>query len=170
MRFRNSPQMNKTDQAKGVSLQIEIGKRLKRLRIDKGLTQKGLAAKVKGGVDYTYIGKIERGKQLPSLKVLLSISETLSVPINYFFMDEPDTIVYVDASAELGFLIRDEKGRELLRTLKLLQARDIPLVMEIAKILARHGNVEKPEKLMEHQTQADEFLLVAEKKTPYLEK
>ena len=151
-------------------LQIEIGKRLKRLRMDKCFTQKGLAAKVKGGVDYTYIGKIERGKQLPSLKVLLSICETLSVPINYFIGDEPDTIVYVNGAAELGFLVRDEKGRELLKTLKLLQPRDIPLVMEIAKILARHGNVEMQEKLMEHGTPADEFMLVAEKKTPYLEK
>ncbi len=162
--------MSETDLAMSGCLQIEIGKRLKKLRTDKGLTQKGLAAKVKGGVDYTYIGKIERGKQLPSLKVLLSISETLSVPINYFFRDEPDTIVYVNSSAELGFLLRDEKGRELLNTLKLLQERDIPLVIEIARILTRHGNVEKPGKLVKHETPADEFLLVAEKKTPYLEK
>ena len=162
--------MKKTDLAMSGCLQIEIGKRLKKLRMDKGLTQKELAAKVKGGVDYTYIGKIERGKQLPSLKVLLSISETLSVPINYFFRDEPDTIVYVNGSAELGFLLKDEKGRELLNTLKLLQARDIPLVIEIARILARHGNGEKPDNLMAHETSAEEFLLVAEKKTPYLEK
>lgn len=162
--------MNKTNLAMAGCLQIEIGNRLKRLRMDTGLTQKGLAAKVKGGVDYTYIGKIERGKQLPSLKVLLSISETLSVPIDYFFRDEPDTIIYVNDSADLGFLVRDQNGRDLLRALKLLQARDIPLVMEIARILARHGNVEKPEKLMEHETPADEFLLVAEKKSPYLEK
>jgi len=162
--------MNKTDLAMSGCLQIEIGKRLKKLRTDRGLTQKGLAAKVKGGVDYTYIGKIERGKQLPSLKVLLSISETLSVPINYFFRDEPDTIVYVNSTAELGFLVRDEKGRELLNTLKLLQERDIPLVIEIARILARHGNVEQPGTHVEHETPAEEFLLVAEKKTPYLEK
>ena len=162
--------MNRTDPAKSGCLQIEIGMRLKKLRTDKGLTQKGLAAKVKGGVDYTYIGKIERGKQLPSLKVLLSISETLSVPIDYFFRDEPDTIVYVNSSAELGFLLRDEKGRELLQTLKLLQARDIPLVMEITRILTRHGNTEKPETLIDHESPADEFLLVAEKKTSYLEK
>jgi transcriptional regulator with XRE-family HTH domain len=162
--------MNKTDLEIAGSLQMEIGKRLKRLRKDKGLTQKGLAAKVKGGVDYTYIGKIERGKQLPSLKILLSISETLSVPINYFFRDEPDTIVYLNGSAELGFLIKDEKGRELLKALKLLQSRDIPLIMEIARILTRHGNVEQQGKLMELETQADEFLLVADKTPPYLEK
>lgn len=162
--------MNKTGLAMSGCLQIEIGKRLKKLRMDKGLTQKELAAKVKGGVDYTYIGKIERGKQLPSLKVLLSISETLSIPINYFFRDEPDTIVYMNGSTELGFLLKDEKGRELLNTLKLLQARDIPLVMEIARILTRHGNNKPGEKLVKHETPADEFLLVAEKKTPYLEK
>jgi len=100
--------MDKKHPGQIVSLQTEIGNRLKRLRMDKGLTQKGLAARVKGGVDYTYIGKIERGKQLPSLKVLLCISETLSVPVDYFFRDEPETIVYVNGSAELGFLLQDE--------------------------------------------------------------
>ncbi len=134
------------------------------------MTQKGLAARVKGGVDYTYIGKIERGKQLPSLKVLLSISETLAVPIDYFFRDEPENIVYVNSTAELGFLLRNERGRELLRTLKLVQERDIPLIMEIIKILARHGNIEKEEKPVLQETLAEEILLVAEKKASYLDK
>src|SRR6266567_7340946 len=69
-------------------LKVEIGKRLKRLRLEKGFTQKELAVRVKGGLDYTYIGKIERGEQLPSLKILIKISEALSVPIGSFFQEE----------------------------------------------------------------------------------
>ena len=61
-------------------LKVEIGKRLKRLRLQKGSTQKELAAKVRGGLDYTYIGKIERGEQLPSLKILIKISEAKRSP------------------------------------------------------------------------------------------
>ena len=162
--------MDKKHHGKIGALQTEIGNRLKRLRMDKGLTQKGLAARVKGGVDYTYIGKIERGKQLPSLKVLLCISETLSVPVDYFFRDEPETIVYVNGSAELGFLLQDERGRDLLKALKLLQPSDIPLIMEIIRILARHGNIEKADRPVVHEPPAEEFLQVAKKKTPYLEK
>ncbi len=162
--------MNRRISGKIGCLQNEIGNRLKRLRTERGLTQKGLAARVKGGVDYTYIGKIERGRQLPSLKVLLGISETLAVPIDYFFRDETETIVYVNGTAEFAFLHRDEKGRELLRTLKLIQARDIPLIMEIIKILARHGNLENEEKPARQENLAEEFLLVAENKASYLEK
>jgi transcriptional regulator with XRE-family HTH domain len=128
------------------SLSLEIGSRLKKLRMGRGLTQKGLAAKIKDGVDYTYIGKIERGQQLPSLKVLQGISETFSVPISSFFRDEQDTVVYVNRPAEPGDITLYEKG-ELGRALKHIHAADIPLILEIINILARHRESEKGEKL-----------------------
>jgi len=162
--------MNSANPGKDARLPIEIGKRLKKLRLENSLTQKVLATKVRGGVDYTYIGKIERGEQLPSLKVLLRISETLSVPIAYFFGDEPETFVYLDSSAELGFLLRDGKGRELLKTLKLLHTSDIPLIMEIVKILARQRNSEKPEAPKVRGYPADDLLPSAKKDTLFLEK
>ncbi len=56
-----------------------MGLILRRLRLARGLTQKNLARRVAGGVDTTYIGKIERGDQLPSLKVLLRLSKALGV-------------------------------------------------------------------------------------------
>jgi transcriptional regulator with XRE-family HTH domain len=168
--FEDRTSMKITNPGKDARLSIEIGNRLKKLRLEKGLTQKVLAAKVRDGVDYTYIGKIERGEQLPSLKVLLRISETLSVPIHYFFRDEADTVVYLDSSAELGFLLRDGKGRELLNTLKLLHTGDIPLIMEIVKILARQKNSEKPEKTKDRGYPADDLLPAAKKDTLFLEK
>ena len=58
-------------------MKVEIGIRVKKLRLAKGLTQKEFAASVRGGLDYTYIGKIERGEQLPSLKILLKIDREL---------------------------------------------------------------------------------------------
>ena len=50
-----------------------MGERLRKLRKNLGLTQKEFAEKVPGKVDYTYIGKIERGQQYPSLKMLEKI-------------------------------------------------------------------------------------------------
>jgi len=111
------------------------------------LTQKGLAAAIHGGVDYTYIGKIERGQQLPSLKVLQGISETLTVPIDYFLRDESETIVYVTCGVDMGDFVRNEKGRELIKALKQLHPHDIPLIIEIIRILARHRDMEAEEKL-----------------------
>ena len=69
-------------------LGAEIGQRLRRIRRMRNLTQKELANKIVGKVDYTYIGKIERGEQLPSLKILRKLSEALAVPLAYFFQDE----------------------------------------------------------------------------------
>src|SRR3990172_9251097 len=119
-------------------LKFEIGRRLKRLRLEKGLTQKELAAEV--GLDYTYIGKIERGEQLPSLKILLKISEVLAVPVNHFFQDEALPVVSV---AELKRLVNTDKGEELLKALKLLHEDDIPLLIEIIRVLGRHRGTAK---------------------------
>jgi transcriptional regulator with XRE-family HTH domain len=66
-------------------LATEIGLTLRRLRRAHGLTQKALAQQVADGMDATYIGKIERGDQLPSLKVLLRLSSALNVAVSEFF-------------------------------------------------------------------------------------
>lgn len=124
-------------------MKIEIGKRLKKLRMEKGFTQKEFAARVRGGVDYTYIGKIERGEQLPSLKILIKISEALSVPVGYFFLDEALPAVCDIPCPELKLLVKDEKVCELLRTLKLLHEDDMPLVIEIARVLDKHRRAAK---------------------------
>jgi transcriptional regulator with XRE-family HTH domain len=70
-------------------LACEIGLVLRRLRHERGLTQRDLAQCVAGGVDGTYIGKIERGDQLPSLKVLLRLSKALGVTVSDFFYPPP---------------------------------------------------------------------------------
>ena len=121
-------------------MKVEIGKRLKRLRLEKESTQKELAARVRGGLDYTYIGKIERGEQLPSLKILIKISEALSVPVGYFFLGEAVPAVNEIPADKLKLLAKDDKGRELLKAMKLLHEDDIPLLFEIVKVLIRHRN------------------------------
>ena len=64
---------------------MNVGDRLKKLRKSLGLTQKEFASRVPGKIDQTYIGKIERGYQYPSLKLLERIGGAFSVPISYFF-------------------------------------------------------------------------------------
>lgn len=141
-------------------MKAEIGKRLKRLRMEKGLTQKELAARVKGGLDYTYIGKIERGEQLPSLKILLKISEALSVSVNHFFQDESAPVALGIPLAELKRLVTMKKGGELLRALKLLHEEDIPLVTEIIHVLSRHRKALT-------RTAEERLPMAAEEEAPY---
>ena len=69
---------------------MNLGERLKMLRKRLGLTQKQFAAQVDGKLDYTWIGKVERGQQYPSLKLLEKIGKAYSVPLAYFFEDEQE--------------------------------------------------------------------------------
>ncbi|GAI56520.1 unnamed protein product [marine sediment metagenome] len=49
---------------------MNVGERLKKLRKSLGLTQLQFAGRIPGKIDQTYIGKIEGGRQYPSLKLL----------------------------------------------------------------------------------------------------
>ena len=57
-----------------------IGKRLKRLRLEKGFSQRELAAP---GVSYAYISRIEAGSRQPSVKALRRLAAKLGVSADY---------------------------------------------------------------------------------------
>src|SRR5437764_6740274 len=72
-----------------------IGQRLKRLRLEKGLSQRELASP---GVSYAYISRIEAGTRQPSVKALRRLAAKLGVTPEYL---------------ETGTDIRDVDAREL---------------------------------------------------------
>jgi transcriptional regulator with XRE-family HTH domain len=57
-----------------------IGQRLKRLRLERGLSQRELAAP---GVSYAYISRIEAGTRQPSVKALRKLAEKLGVSADF---------------------------------------------------------------------------------------
>lgn len=116
-------------------LRDQIGQRLRRIRGMRNLTQKELANKTVGKMDYTYIGKIERGEQLPSLKVLGKLSHALAVPLAYFFQEE--TLSHL-LPEELRRLSRDKERAALLREVAKISRGDIPLLLEIIRVLDTH--------------------------------
>lgn len=69
-------------------MKVKLGQRIKKLRKSLGLTQKQFANRIPGKIDYTYVGKIERGQQYPSLKLLDKIGKVYDVPLSYFFQGE----------------------------------------------------------------------------------
>ena len=69
---------------------MKLGQRVKKLRKKLGLTQKQFAQRIPGKINYSYIGKIERGHQYPSLKLLERTAKAFSVPLSYFFEDEKE--------------------------------------------------------------------------------
>jgi len=55
-----------------------LGRRMQKVRQEKGLTQEKLAEKV--GVSTTWIGYLETGYRRPNLKMIYKIARVLKVP------------------------------------------------------------------------------------------
>jgi transcriptional regulator with XRE-family HTH domain len=72
-----------------------VGARLKRLRLQRGFSQRDLSSP---GVSYAYISRIEAGARTPSVKALRKLSQKLGVSVEYL---------------ETGREIRDVDDREL---------------------------------------------------------
>ena len=71
---------------------LDLGQKIRQLRVAKGLSQEAFASAC--GLDRTYIGGVERGERNLSLKNLLRISQTLGVaPADLLsgIPGEPDT-------------------------------------------------------------------------------
>jgi transcriptional regulator with XRE-family HTH domain len=90
-----------------------IGERLKRLRLEQGLSQRELAAP---GVSYAYISRIEAGTRQPSVKALRRLASKLGVSADYL-----ETGSDLDAAAarelrlgdlELAVRLGDRDGAE----------------------------------------------------------
>jgi transcriptional regulator with XRE-family HTH domain len=64
---------------------VIVGRNVRRLRVQKGLTQEELAFEAK--IDLTYMGGIERGRRNPSLMVMARIANALSVPLGKLLTD-----------------------------------------------------------------------------------
>ena len=56
---------------------VKLGLNLKKYRLEKSLTQESLAEKV--GIHPTYVGKLEGGKNNPSVKMLYKITRVLGI-------------------------------------------------------------------------------------------
>ena len=65
---------------------VELGKALREARTGKSLTQEQLAELADIGV--MYLGEIERGKKMPSLKVFIKLIEALGVSADYILRNE----------------------------------------------------------------------------------
>jgi len=78
------------------NLDTEIGQRLRRARLAKGLTQTGLADKI--GVSFQQVQKYENGSNRVSSSRLVGITNTLGVPVTYFYDELGDDVCDADES------------------------------------------------------------------------
>ena len=64
-------------------IKLKFGKRLRKLREAKGISQEALAHEA--GLDRTYVSSVERGKRNVSLKNIERLAKALAVDITDFF-------------------------------------------------------------------------------------
>jgi len=77
-----------------------IGARLKRLRLERGLSQRDLSSP---GISYAYISRIESGARTPSVKALRRIAGKLGVTVEHLETGEPTPVERGVADAGLEF-------------------------------------------------------------------
>lgn len=65
------------------SISKKIGKRIKKARVGRGMTQEQLA--FEAGLNRAYIGYIERGERNPSTETLSRIAKALKVNLREIF-------------------------------------------------------------------------------------
>ena len=65
---------------------LTLGKRIREARINKQYTQQRLAEEA--GIGQMYLGEIERGTKMPSLKIFIKIVNTLNISADYVLRDE----------------------------------------------------------------------------------
>lgn len=72
-----------------------LGKRLRHLRLQKGLTQEALSARA--GLTKSYVSLLEAGKKTPAISTLSDIAAALGTTLGSFFetIEEPDAVAVV---------------------------------------------------------------------------
>lgn len=80
-----------------VSNRFSLGGRLRKIRDERGYSQRELAHK--SGISTNAISLIERDENSPSVATLQALATALSVKVSYFFDDEqPQSVLHVRAS------------------------------------------------------------------------
>jgi len=128
---------------------MNVGDRLKKLRKSFGLTQKQFASRIPGKIDHTYIGKIERGYQYPSLRMLEKIGRAYNVPLGYFFREGKKRMMsYVEV---LDWLTKYEDRAEATAEERLKQRKYMmygywkAIAVEVRKMKREFGKLSQEE-------------------------
>jgi transcriptional regulator with XRE-family HTH domain len=97
-----------------------FGKRLRSLRRARNLTQEQLGELA--GLNYKYLGAIERGEENPSLKVIEKIADALGLELIDLFRFSHETANVKEAKAKIRKVLETDDLEKLQITLRLLEA------------------------------------------------
>jgi len=104
------------------AMEIEtlFGRRLRRLRSQRRLTQQALGDQA--GLSYKYVGAIERGEENPSLKVVAKLAAALQMEMRDLFEFEHEETEPAQLKRKLDRLLKESDVATLQQAVKLLRA------------------------------------------------
>ena len=102
-----------------VTLLKAFGENLKRLRKQRRLTQESLGELT--GINYKYIGEIERGEKNPTAVIIYKISKALQVPVSEIFSLEEDTSEIAERIKTVERLFEGRDEREIDKAIRILK-------------------------------------------------
>lgn len=109
-------------------LKKNFGKKIRRLREAKRLTQKELG--INADMEYQYLGAIERGEKNPSLDFIEKIAVGLELKPYQLFMFKEEQKVDKEITID-----------ETINLLKLCDMETMKMILEIVKIVYRNQDV-----------------------------
>lgn len=115
---------------------VEIGRRIKKLRTDAGMTQTELGDAA-GRVSPAYIYLVERGRQNMTLSVFRRIAESLKVPIEDLLSEADLQAAPTDRSLR-KLLYSVEKLKEVVAA---RSEQEAMIVLEMEKIREAHDSI-----------------------------
>lgn len=114
---------------------VHVGKRIRHRRWMVGMTQQQLAEKV--GIKFQQIQKYETGMNRVSASRLWDISESLEVPVSFFFdgIVETETAASNNSSVP-GDIMADKEALELVRSYYAIPENQRRRLFELARVLS----------------------------------
>ncbi|MEI3614040.1 helix-turn-helix domain-containing protein [Pseudogracilibacillus sp. SO30301A] len=100
---------------------MNIGKRIKNIRLSKGMNASQLANKA--FISQSYLSDIEAGRTAPSLDKLFTICEALDISLSEFFGDVPELPVDIIRLVENARQLEDEEIKLLSNFIELIVKR-----------------------------------------------
>jgi transcriptional regulator with XRE-family HTH domain len=138
-----------------VTSEETVGQRIRRLRLNRGLSQRELAGP---GVSYAYISRIEGGQRQPSLKALRYLASRLGVHADYLEdgraipASKERELRLADAELELRLGSDLTRAEEILRGLLAEETPDgleVRIRAALGTLLARTGDNEEATRQLE---------------------
>lgn len=114
---------------------VHVGKRIRHRRWLVGMTQQQLAEKV--GIKFQQIQKYETGANRVSASRLWDISETLDVPVSFFFegLDANETSEAMSEALPAD-LMGDKEAMELIRSYYSIPENQRRRLFDLARVLS----------------------------------